>query len=193
MNGKRSREAVLEFQDYQASKGLLARGTAMARKAALGKVLGILSEEESQDVIGLDLDELMMRFSNLQGKDYTPGSMMTYKSRVKAALEDFESYLSNPLGFRPNVTRRERSAKVEKPAAPKKSPSTSHVPKHDEQQIDGSSKSSGGGGGFSEENILPIPLRADLTVRIQGLPFDMTLVEARRVANVVLALANTDE
>jgi hypothetical protein len=187
MNGKRSREAVLEFQDYQASKGLLARGTAMARKAALGKVLGILSDEEAQDVIGIDLDELMMRFSNLQGKDYTPGSMVTYKSRVKAALEDFESYLSNPLGFRPNVARRERSGKLEKSASSKKPQSEIHPAKQDDGQVDSALKS--GGGGFNEENILPIPLRVDLTIRIQGLPFDMTKAEAERIANVVKAMA----
>lgn len=192
MNGKRSREAVIEFQDYQANKGLLARGTAMARKAALGKVLGILSEEEAQDITNLDLDGLMIRFSNLQGKDYTPGSMMTYKSRVKAALDDFEAYLTNPLGFRPNIVRRERAAKVDKISPSRKSSAPSpDVTMHSDQQVDSTGKPSLGG--FSEENILPIPLRADLTVRIQGLPFDMTPTEARRIANVVLAMANAGE
>lgn len=179
MNGKRSREAVLEFQDYQASKGLLARGTAMARKAALGKVLGVLPPEEAEDVTGLDLDDVMIRFSNLQGKDYTPGSMNTYKSRVKAALEDFESYLSNPLGFKPSVNRRDRASRPEK--APKRNEAS---PTPEPQPIKPAPPT------FDTSSILPIPLRPDLTVRIQGLPFDMTEQEARKIANVVLALAN---
>lgn len=180
MNGKRTREAVLDFQDYQSAKGLLAKGTASARKAALGKVLGILPAEEAEDVTKIDLDDVMIRFSNLQGRDYTPGSMITYKSRVKAALDDFEAYLDNPLGFRPSVNRRDRNA-INKPdkAPQKKLASTDSVeitPRAPTPTFDTSS-------------ILPIPLRADLTVRIQGLPFDMTASEARKIANVVMAMA----
>lgn len=179
MNGKRTREAILDFQDYQAAKGLLAKGTAAARKAALGKVLGILPAEEAEDVTNIDLDDVMMRFSNLQGRDYTPGSMATYKSRVKAALEDFEAYLSNPLGFRPSVNRRDRATtKVEKPTAKKQS----HIETR-EAPVKVAAPA------FDTASILPIPLRADLTVRIQGLPFDMTAAEARKIANVVLAMA----
>jgi hypothetical protein len=178
MNGKRTREAVLDFQDYQAAKGLLAKGTAGARKAALGKVLGILPAEEAEDVTKIDLDDVMLRFSNLQGRDYTPGSMTTYKSRVKAALEDFEAYLSNPLGFRPSVNRRDRPAKAEKPTTQKQSTVETHE-----------AVAKVATPAFDTASILPIPIRADLVVRIQGLPFDMTTAEARKIANVVLAMA----
>ncbi|MBV9158845.1 MAG: hypothetical protein JO097_21475 [Acidobacteriaceae bacterium] len=188
MNGKKSREAVLEFQDYQASKGLLARGTAMARKIALGKVLGILNEDEAQDVTKVDLDDLMLRFSNLQGKDYTPGSMMTYKSRVKAALEDFDSYLANPLGFRPSVNRRDKGVKADRSGVSKKVGSSRAAVQPSAETLE-STTSKPVGVGFAAENILPIPLRADLTVRIQGLPFDMTKAEAEKIANVVKAMA----
>jgi hypothetical protein len=40
--------------------------------------------------------------------------------------------------------------------------------------------------------IIPIPIRADLTVHIQGLPFDLTSREAKKVANVILAMALAD-
>ena len=40
MNGKKSREAALEFLEYVAQKGLMAQATARARKAAVSKVLG---------------------------------------------------------------------------------------------------------------------------------------------------------
>jgi hypothetical protein len=39
------------------------------------------------------------------------------------------------------------------------------------------------------KSILPIPIRADLTVYIQGLPFDLTESEAKRISNVVTAMA----
>ncbi|MBV9884388.1 MAG: hypothetical protein JO276_15370, partial [Sphingomonadaceae bacterium] len=170
MNGKRTREAILDFQDYQAAKGLLAKGTAAARKAALGKVLGILPAEEAEDVTKIDLDDVMIRFSNLQGRDYTPGSMSTYKSRVRAALEDFEAYLSNPLGFRPSVNRRDRPTRVEKPTTKTQPTVETH-----EAVVKVATPA------FDTTSILPIPLRADLIVRIQGLPFDMTAAEARKI------------
>jgi hypothetical protein len=40
--------------------------------------------------------------------------------------------------------------------------------------------------------ILPIPLREDLTIFIQGLPFDLSGAEANKIANVVKAMANQE-
>lgn len=41
----------------------------------------------------------------------------------------------------------------------------------------------------AEQGIIPIPLRADLTVRIWGLPIDLTPAEAAKIGAVVTALA----
>ena len=44
--------------------------------------------------------------------------------------------------------------------------------------------------GPMEDTIFPIPLRdGTITVRIQGLPFDLTLDEANKIVAVVLAYA----
>jgi hypothetical protein len=37
--------------------------------------------------------------------------------------------------------------------------------------------------------IFPVPLRDDVTVRIQGIPPDLTKAEAEKIARVVAALA----
>jgi hypothetical protein len=189
MNGKRSREAAMEFHDYLARKGLMSKPTALARKAALSKVLGVLSEEEAQDVTNLDLEDVMTRFTHLEGASYTPESLTTYKSRVKSALEDFNSYLGNPLGFRPSLNMR-------------KAKGTKFVLKPTPLgAAQGTQEAAPAGGGasaatptaaapaFDAASILPIPLRADLVVRIQGIPFDLTEPEAKKIANVVLAMA----
>lgn len=42
---------------------------------------------------------------------------------------------------------------------------------------------------FTPPPIVPIPIRADLTVYIQGMPIDMTYDEAAKVSRVVMALA----
>ena len=105
-NDNRSRDGALKFMDYLSHKGLMAPATARARKAALGKVLSVLDEGEANDVTQIDLDDTMTRFTNLHGQNYTPQSLQVYKSRAKSALEDFEDYLENPLGFRPSLNKR---------------------------------------------------------------------------------------
>ena len=42
----------------------------------------------------------------------------------------------------------------------------------------------------ARSGIVPIPIRADLIVRVHGLPADLTVAEAQKIANVVQALAS---
>jgi hypothetical protein len=179
----RSRTALVEFLDYLASKGLMAKATVSARKAACSQILGILEGDEASDVTSIDLDQVVHRFQNLHGKKYTPQSLVTYKSRVKAAIDDFASYSANPLAFRPSAQSRERTkSKNNKTNSEPKNidapeSKTDIIPSRPAQPA------------MASSNILPIPLRADLTVFIQGLPFDLTPQEARKIANVVTAMA----
>jgi hypothetical protein len=183
MQGNKSREAAVAFLEYLAQKGLMAPATARARKAVVNKVLGILDDQEAQDVTSINLDDVMSRFVNLQGQGYTPDSLGTYKSRLKSALDDFASYVENPLAFKPNVQTRER-----RPAISKASSSvTGNVP--DSSVSDGSRPSAPVVSGPMASSILPIPIRADLTIHIQGLPFDLTEAEAKKIANVIQAMA----
>lgn len=181
MSGERSRQKLIEFLEWLGDKGLMAQATVAARKAAVGKVLGILSEDEAQDIIGIDLDTLMTRFNNLQGKNYTPDSLVSYKSRVKSSLDEFEDYVRNPLGYRPNVQVRERRPSTPKQEGPSTSGSHRGSPSHAAVMEP-----------IGATNIFPIQLRPNLTVKIQGLPFDLTAGEARKIANVVLAMATVD-
>jgi len=180
MDADRSLKALISFLDYMAGKGLAPKNTVFARKAAVSKVLGILSDEEVGDVLNIDLAHTMARFSNLKGKGYTPASLTTYQSRVKSALEDFGSYLKNPLAFRPSGQTREKANKPSpsnnlenskaKPTAPREAPE--HVR-----------------AAPISDTILPIAIRADLTVYIQGLPFNLSKAEASKIAAVVMALS----
>lgn len=177
MANERSRQKLLEFLDYLADKGLMAKATISARKAAAGKVLGILSDEEARDVTKLNLDDVMTRFHNLEGKSYTPNSLSTYLSRVKSSVDDFRTYQENPLGFRPSVQARDKR----KPEGKKEGPATTQTeqqPSVDRQFVKAPLSSS----------ILPIPIRTDTTVFIQGLPYDLTEAEAGKIANVIRAM-----
>jgi hypothetical protein len=42
---------------------------------------------------------------------------------------------------------------------------------------------------FTPPPIVPIPLRSDLTVYIQGMPMDMTYEEACKISRVIMALS----
>lgn len=183
MDGKKSRVAALEFLEYVAQKGLMAQATARARKAAVSKVLGILDESEATDVTSIDLNAVMNRFGHLQGKGYTPQSLAAYKSRVKAALEDFANYVENPLAFKPNIQARERkpiSARVSSGATGSASEGVASEPPR---------QSTSTVAGPMANSILPIPIRADLTVYVQGVPFDLTEAEAKKIAGVIQAMA----
>jgi hypothetical protein len=183
MDSRKSREGAVEFQEYLAQKGLMEPATARARKAAVNTVLAILDVQEAQDVTAIDIDEVMRRFANLQGKDYNPATLRTYKSRVRSALDDFRSYIENPLAFKPSLQARERKSSSDRPASsPSKANSdvnTSELTRPTVSALSGPMASS----------ILPIPIRADLTIHVQGLPFDLTEAEAKKIANVVLAMA----
>lgn len=186
MSENRSRDDLIRFLEYLGDKGLVARATASARRTAAAKVLSVLSNEEAQDVIGINLDHVMGRFDNLNPHQYTPESLQAYRSRLKTALEDFRSYCDNPVTFRPSGQTRikqksvSNGAKTTKkitssaPTAPQSAPSTTPA-------ID-----------LPNVNQLPIPLRQNLTVRIFGLPFDLSKQEAQKIANIVLAHALPD-
>lgn len=168
MTGKRTRADFYDFLTWMSEKGLMAKNTVAARKAAATKVLGILHDDEVQDVTALDLDDVMRRFTNLEGRGYTPGSLTTYQSRLRSALDDFKVYLDKPLNFRPGVQPRERRKNdVRKEPSP--------------TAQDGSRES-------AAPNALSVPIRPNATVVIQGLPYDLTEAEAIKIANIVRAM-----
>ncbi|HEY0281864.1 MAG TPA: site-specific integrase, partial [Rhizomicrobium sp.] len=171
MADDRSRQKLMEFLEYLANKGLMAENTVAARKSAVSKILGILSESEAVDVTQLDLDQVMVRFQNLEGKNYTPGSMNTYLSRLRSAIDDFRTYLQNPLAFKPSVQAREKRAK---PEAQKEGP----VP----SEVIHSSVTPSKSPVMPSDSILPIRIRQDTTVYIQGIPYDLTDAEATKIA-----------
>jgi hypothetical protein len=179
-----SRSALLAFVDYLSAKGLMNKTTASARKAAANRVLGVLDEVEASDVSQLDLDDVMTRFHHLEGSKFKPQSLNTYKSRLKSVIEDFLRYQRDPMNFKPNGQSSGRRtpdrARASDSPAPLRHES---VRRSSEQTVEAPPAS---------VSILPIPIRADLTIKVQGLPFDLTVGEANKIANVIKAMAQQD-
>jgi hypothetical protein len=183
MNDK-SLNSLLEFLDWTAEKGLMAKNTVGGRKAAVSAVLGVLAPEEKSDVTEVDLDGAMVRFVNLQGKKYNTSSLNVYKSRTNAAINDFRTWLADPLSFKPHLAKSEKkiAPKIAKPKV--RSGSTTSAE-------DGPSHSSFASAHQTTANVFPIPIRENVVVRIHNLPFDLTAAEAEKIANVVKAMAMT--
>ena len=188
MANGRTKDDFLEFMDFLADKGLLTKATAQARKASANKVFAILEPEEALDVTQIDLDEVMYRFGNLQGQNYKPKSLQVYKSRIRSALDDFESYKNNPLGFKPSLQSKTKTPK--KSGTPNEGdPKVVDMARPADPPPPGSSSALSR---ISSE-ILPIPIREGLTVQIAHLPFDLTKAEATKIANIILAHATPDD
>lgn len=179
MSAGRTRDDLYGFLDYLSAKGLIPAATARARKASAKQVLSMLHDDEAADVLALDIDVLMHRFSTKHGQQYTPNSVRDYGSRLRSSIEDFRAYTENPLGFRIPGRNRQKSAESNG-RKPSKAPNPASAAAGEHTQASNLSQASG---------ILPIPLRADLTVQIAGLPFDLTQTEAKKIANIVLAHA----
>jgi hypothetical protein len=127
----------------------------------------------------------MRRFQNLGGKKCTPQSLGAYLSRVQSSISDFSSYIQNPLGFKPRSQNREK----------KKTDDA----KENSGGSESIERSSRGGGAATQSSrlsilqsssLLPIPIRSDVTVYVQGIPFDLTEAEAGKIAKVIRAMAS---
>jgi site-specific recombinase XerD len=171
-----SRRALMEFFGYMAAKGLGNSNTIAARKAAANKMLSILDASESLDLRNVDLDQVATRFFNLHAKEFTPESMVTYKSRLKSGIEDFISYTTNPSSFKPDAPRQRTSPKGD--TVSPNGTSGRNAMEH-ERQAHGN-------------HAFPIPIRSDVTVKLIGIPSDLTAREAQKIANVIMALSTPE-
>ena len=180
----KSLNALVEFLDWTADKGLMAKNTVAGRKAAVGAVLGVLAPEETSDVTTVDLDSAMARFVNLQGKKYNTSSLNVYKSRTNAAINDFRDWLADPLAYKPHLNKSDKKIAPKPPKAKTNTATKSHG---DDSQTPSSSANLH----QATANVFPIPIRENVVVRIHNLPFDLTAAEADKIANVVRAMAMT--
>lgn len=184
-----------KFLDYASDKGLMKKETASGRKRAANQILGILDEHELHDLRQVDLEATANRFANLQGSKFKPSSLQVYVSRTKSAVQDFISYVDDPINFKSSVSVRASSGngggnkRTKKQKDTKKNDSsTSHTPPAHTH-----------GPGVAPQShppatqpgtlVFPVPIRADLIVNISNIPSDLTEQEAAKIAAVVKALA----
>ncbi|WP_278356274.1 MULTISPECIES: hypothetical protein [Idiomarina] len=180
-----SLSSLHEFIDYVSDKGLVKHATARNWRNAVSRIFGILEESEQGDVRKIDVDSVCQRYANLNGRDVTPSSLQTYRSRLKSAVSDFIKYTDNPMSYRPGISQRSSRKKSDK------EPLISNVKdKVEKAQNDPTPNIENAKTTFTSKSTypIPIPLREDLIVEIIGVPFDLTEVEAEKIARVIKAL-----
>ncbi|HAQ34492.1 MAG: hypothetical protein CMF74_14685 [Maricaulis sp.] len=178
MANSTTREDFYKFLSWIEEKGLIPARTAGNRRGAANKVLDILDENEAADVLEIDVDHVMTRFENLNRGKYSPSSLATYRTNLITALTDFKSYVKNPIDFKPAAGRRLKIKRTQNGTdESKKTPEQPHPqPTHRPSNDVGPTS-----------NVIPIQIRPNTVVRVQGLPFDLSKAEAQKVANIVLA------
>ena len=175
--------ALEEFLAYLGKKGMLTPAAASSRRAAVSKIFEVLLEDERSDVFAVDIEGVISRFANLRGKEYTPGSVQAYASRLRASIDDFRRHIDDPVNFKMSGNSSAKPAKGAKKVQVKSKDQS--VTSYSSHQLSTASHVSQP----VQDSVFPIPIRENLVVKIYGLPFDLSEIEANKIAAVIKAMA----
>jgi hypothetical protein len=178
-------KACVEFWKWAPKKGLVNGNTATAQRVAVTQVLGVLENWEALDVAALDTEDVFSRFVNLKRNNFTPESLVTYKSRFTRGLNTFLDWSRNPAAFKPKA----QSPRREKAAATNGSQAASGQPPTSSSIVGDAPPPSTGRTGLVD---YPFPLR-DGCLAYLKLPVDLTTTEVKRLAAYLNTLAREEE
>lgn len=194
-----SLKGLNRFLDYAADKGLMKKETASGRKRATNQILGVLDDHELLDLREVDVESAASRFANLQGTNFKPSSLQVYVSRTRSAVQDFISYVDDPINFKSSVNKRtpsgngggkknQKKHKDKSKDAPLSPPDRPH---QSDGHAHGAPLQSHSHARHPGTLVFPVPIRTDLIVSISNIPSDLTEQEAAKIAAVIKALAVT--
>lgn len=92
-------DALLNFLDHAADKGLMPAATAQALAVASRNLMPMMGDGERADVRTADLDAVIKRFTNKRAHDFSPASLKEYGNRLKRAVGLFVSWRDDPASF----------------------------------------------------------------------------------------------
>lgn len=100
MSGSHTIKNVRDWVQAMGDKGLYNSETARFRITALERLASVLGDDESQDpeLMLNNLAQLAKRWATKNSG--SPGTMKTYESRARGALEDFLAYQEDPSAFK---------------------------------------------------------------------------------------------
>jgi hypothetical protein len=180
-----SKESLMKFLDHIISKDLVKPETGRSWRVAVSKMLVDLSPAEESDVRKIDMEVLTHKFANRNTRTgtYTPQSLNVYRSRVTSAIQEFVTYVDDPIEYKPRVFRGKTRKKE-----------TTNQRQSGKQIAHASSPLSNGN---TEIRDMPsasvglthqFPVRADFLAQVV-VPRDLTVHEAKRLGAWLLTLA----
>lgn len=186
-----NKAGLTTFVKMITDKGWVNGNTGAAMMTAVAKILEDVGPEE--DVRKIDVETASRRYSNLHPGDLSPGSLDTYRKRVKSAIANYISWVEDPTKYRPPGSARATTngsttpKKVERPKGttasevtviepiPAPTPATA-APRMEMAMA-------------TEANLaLPYPLRPGYLAQVI-IPRDMKKVEAARLCAFIMTLA----
>lgn len=168
--------AMLEFLDTAARKGWFTSASASAMRSVSSRLREVLEPTEEHDVRNIDAQSVVSRFGNIS-TEVSPASLRTYRSRFEAARASFVENRENPLEWRPKTKSRSGSS----------SDGTvrRRVTLNDRKNDATRDTVVTDGGALT----YPFPLRENITISITGLPRDLKVAEAERIAAFLKSLS----
>lgn len=169
-----SGKSLTEHWTWAAEKGLMNQNTAIGLRAAVTKVLSVEENPDEVDIKTINVDDILRRFENLKKKEFTPGSLETYKSRFRQAIKSYLAYLDDPGAWRPAV--RERQSPPDRNGTPRgksKEHSNGSGPELPQQPQPAQPQK-------GRVIDYPFPLREDVIAHL-WLPMDLKPSEAKRL------------
>lgn len=172
-----SKHGLLDFLKEAAVTGIMNPGVARSRKTAAEKLLDHVTAEERINLRLLDVDELCSRIHKLEDSSIREEALNLYNSRLKAAMEDYFEWLKNPESFTSTGNHLAPAKQVQK------------RDREEQKALESIALHHAG----TQDDIIPIPLREDLIVYLQGLPLNLTDSEAKKIIKVVSAYVQGDQ
>lgn len=178
-NGKAKN--VIEYLDNLVEKGKATQGAIVPLKTAFTKVMSAVDKDswEDMDVKNIDVDDYILRFSNLTAGTYSTQSISVYKSRVNRALGWYSKFLETP-GWAPDVAKRSSTQNVKK-ASSESSSKTHSDTQRPTSQVSNINPS-------TDQIIYQYPLLSGELIQI-SLPVKLSKKDAARISTFVSSIA----
>ncbi len=171
-----SKNGLFTYLRESAKSGVLNPAVAKSRNIAAQQLLDHITPEERINLRCVDVDVLCSRIHKLEDSTIRVEALNLYNSRLKSALDDFFSWVDDPENFVSNSTVIVSKKTQVKISQAEKKALEDITLRHTKEQID----------------IIPVPIREDLTVFIKDLPLDLTVKEADKIVRVIKAYVQGD-
>ncbi|MCS6882871.1 MAG: hypothetical protein RMK84_17630 [Oscillochloridaceae bacterium] len=176
-------KAFVEHWDWASRRGLMNSNTAASYRRAAVHILSVEDDWENIDISQIDVEQLLRRFENLKGRNFTPESVATYKRKFRQAVESYLAYVRDPSAWKPIAS--EATRRKEQNGKAKKERTTNTQGKEEPDSSLPDTGISTDEAGWVE---YPFPLKDGRVARLR-LPTDLKLGEVKRLNAFMMTLA----